>query len=64
MPDIRRAGEVVKIMSGPGQFRIEPATTDDTPLVLKFIKGLAEYEGLEHEVVATEEGLRWAMFGP
>ena len=51
-------------MSGPGQFRIEPATVDDTPLVLKFIKGLAEYEGLEHEVVATEEGLRKAMFGP
>ena len=51
-------------MSGPGQFRIEPATIDDTPLVLKFIKGLAEYEGLEHEVVATEEGLRKAMFGP
>lgn len=51
-------------MSGPDRFRIEPATVDDTPLVLKFIKGLAEYEGLEHEVVATEEGLRKAMFGP
>ena len=51
-------------MNGPGQFRIEAATTDDTPLVLKFIKGLAEYEGLAHEVVATEEGLRKAMFGP
>ncbi len=50
-------------MSKPGQFRIEPATIDDTPLVLKFIKGLAEYEGLEGEVVATEEGLRRAMFG-
>ncbi len=51
-------------MSGLGQFRIQPATVDDTPLVLKFIKGLAEYERLEHEVVATEEGLRNAMFGP
>ncbi len=51
-------------MSGPGQFRIKPATIDDTPLVLMFIKGLAEYEGLEHEVAATEEGLRKAMFGP
>ena len=50
-------------MSGPGQFRIEPATVDDIPLVLKFIKGLAEYEGLAHEVIATEEGLRKAMFG-
>ena len=51
-------------MSGPGQFRIQPALVDDTPLVLRFIKGLAEYEGLENEVVATEEGLRKAMFGP
>lgn len=50
-------------MSVTGQFRIEPATVDDTPLLLKFIKGLAEYEGLEHEVIATEEGLRKAMFG-
>ena len=51
-------------MSQPGQFRIRPATSDDTPLVFRFIKGLAEYEGLEHEVVATEEGIRKAMFGP
>ena len=50
-------------MSEPGRFRIEPATIADTPLVMKFIKGLAEYEGLENEVVATEEGLRKAMFG-
>ena len=50
-------------MSGPGQFRIVPATVDDISLVMKFIKGLAEYEGLENEVVATEEGLRKAMFG-
>ncbi len=51
-------------MSRTGQFLIRPATIDDTPLVLKFIKGLAEYERLEHEVVATEAGLRKAMFGP
>ena len=51
-------------MSGTGQFRIEPATADDTPVVFKFIKGLAEYEGLADEVLATEEGLRKAMFGP
>lgn len=51
-------------MRGNDQFRIKPAMIDDTPVVLRFIKGLAEYEGLEHEVVATEEGLRKAMFGP
>ena len=51
-------------MSKSGQFRIEAATVDDTALVLRFIKGLAEYEGLEHEVMTTEEGLRKFMFGP
>jgi len=50
-------------MSATGQFHIKPATIDDTPLVLKFIKGLAEYEKLEDECVATEDGLRQTMFG-
>ena len=50
-------------MSAIGQFRIEPATIDDTPLVLKFIRGLAEYEKLEDACVATEDGLRKTMFG-
>jgi GNAT superfamily N-acetyltransferase len=45
-------------------FRIEPATAHDVPLILKFIKGLAEYERLTHEVVATEESLRNTLFGP
>jgi len=45
------------------QFRIEPATERDVALILKFIKGLAEYERLEHEVVATEERLRATLFG-
>jgi GNAT superfamily N-acetyltransferase len=45
-------------------FRIEPATADDVPLILKFIEGLAEYERLSHEVVATEESLRNTLFGP
>jgi GNAT superfamily N-acetyltransferase len=45
-------------------FRIEPATARDVPLILQFIKGLAEYERLAHEVVATEESLRGTLFGP
>jgi len=45
------------------QFRIETATERDVALILKFIKGLAEYERLEHEVVATEGGLRATLFG-
>lgn len=43
--------------------RIEPATEDDVPLVLKLVKKLAEYERLSHEVIATEEDFRHALFG-
>jgi GNAT superfamily N-acetyltransferase len=44
-------------------FRIEPATEKDVPVILRLIKGLAEYERLSHEVVATEESLRESLFG-
>jgi GNAT superfamily N-acetyltransferase len=43
--------------------RIEPATSADTPTILRMITALAEYEKLAPEVVATEEGLRNALFG-
>ncbi|MBA2375271.1 MAG: GNAT family N-acetyltransferase [Actinomycetota bacterium] len=39
------------------------ATEADIPLILAFIKELAEYERLSHEVVATEETLRETLFG-
>lgn len=51
-------------MSGASEFRIEPATERDVPLMLRFIKALAEYEKLAHEVVATEASLRESLFGP
>ncbi len=38
-------------------------TKDDVPLLLSFIKELAEYEHLSHEVSATEETLRESLFG-
>jgi GNAT superfamily N-acetyltransferase len=44
-------------------FRIVPATESDVPLLLRLIKALAEYEKLGHDVVATEAGLREALFG-
>ncbi len=44
-------------------FTIRPATVDDAPVILSLIKGLAEYEKLSHEVVATEELLRDTLFG-
>ena len=46
------------------EIRIQAATPDDVTLVLRFIKGLAEYEGLSNEVVATENDLLKSLFGP
>ena len=43
---------------------IRPATPADLPLILNFIRGLAEYEKLLHEVEATEDQLRATLFGP
>ena len=45
------------------QFTIRAAVEDDVPLILSFIKSLAEYEKLSHEVVATEADLRQFLFG-
>jgi GNAT superfamily N-acetyltransferase len=42
---------------------IREATEADVPLVLQFIRDLAEYERLAERVVATEEGLRRTLFG-
>jgi GNAT superfamily N-acetyltransferase len=44
-------------------FEMRFAEPDDVPLVLQFIKELAEYEQLSHEVVATEDMLRESLFG-
>jgi len=43
---------------------IRPAREDEVSLVLQFVRELAEYERLSHEVVATEEMLRTCLFGP
>lgn len=45
------------------QFEIKFATIEDVSLILSFIKELAEYEKLLHEVVATEEILKETLFG-
>ena len=44
-------------------FVIRKATREDVPLVLDFIRKLAVYEKLSHEVVATEEMLDKHLFG-
>ncbi len=43
--------------------RIVAATEQDVPLIASFIRKLAEYEKLPHEMVATEEDLRAGLFG-
>jgi GNAT superfamily N-acetyltransferase len=44
-------------------FIIRTAVEDDVSLILHFIRKLAEYEKLSHEMVATEESLRETLFG-
>lgn len=43
---------------------LRSATVADVPLILAFIRDLATYEKLAHEVVATEEVLHRTLFGP
>lgn len=43
---------------------IRPATEAEVPVILEFIRALAKYERLEHECIATEDGLRGSLFGP
>jgi len=42
---------------------VRVASPADTPLILDFIKKLAEYERLLHEVEATEADIRRDLFG-
>ena len=44
--------------------QIRPAALSDVPLILGFIRDLAAYERLSHEVEATAEKLQATLFGP
>ena len=50
-------------MNPTTETEIRPATEADVPVILRFIRDLAAYEKLEHEVVATEDALRQWLFG-
>ena len=52
------------LRQGSGQVTIAPARRQDVPVILALIKGLAEYERLSHEVVATEAAIDESLFGP
>jgi len=45
------------------EINVRPATPEDVPTILGFIKDLARYEKSGHEVVATEETLARTLFG-
>jgi GNAT superfamily N-acetyltransferase len=50
-------------MSSSGALTIRPPAEHEVALVLRFIRELAEFEHLSHEVVATEADLHSALFG-
>ena len=43
--------------------QVRVAASSDAPLILEFIKALAEYERLGHDVEATEVDIRRDLFG-
>jgi len=43
---------------------IASASPADVPTILAMIRGLAEYERLSQQAVATEESIRASLFGP
>ena len=49
--------------TAPNGVKIRSACEQDLPLILAFVKDLAEYERLSHLVTTTETGLRDALFG-
>lgn len=51
-------------MAGHALLNIRPAHPDDVNLILSFVRELAEYERLLHEVAADEAALAETLFGP
>lgn len=47
----------------PEPLQIRPALESDVPLILEFIRGLADYEKLTGEVEADEARVRATLFG-
>lgn len=48
--------------TAPATIRVVAATEGDIPVILSFIRRLAEYERLADVCVATEEGIRRTLF--
>jgi GNAT superfamily N-acetyltransferase len=50
-------------MTERARLQIKQATEEDVPLILAFIRELAQYERALDRVTATEDGLRLTLFG-
>ena len=50
--------------SVPRRFTLRAAQPSDVAVILRCIRGLADYERLAHQCVATEALLRESLFGP
>ena len=70
--DSHRLGEYTKGMTSDsetshraprGAIEIRRAASADVLVILRFIQGLADYERLAHECVATEDALHATLFG-
>jgi GNAT superfamily N-acetyltransferase len=51
-------------MAQPAPIRIVDATESDVPLILNFIRELAQYEQVREHVTVSEASLRATLFGP
>lgn len=51
------------VKAPPAAIRVVPATERDTPLIVSFIHGLAEYERMAELCIATEDDVRRTLFG-
>lgn len=54
---------MIKIATPLQGFTIRSTSEEDVPRIFAFIQGIAEYERLSHEVIATEELLKETLFG-
>ncbi|KAF0094750.1 MAG: N-acetyltransferase Ats1 [Puniceicoccaceae bacterium 5H] len=53
----------MRIATSIPELALRAAGPEDVDTILELVRGLAEYEHLEHEVVATPEALRETLFG-
>src|SRR5271169_2412492 len=58
------AERIINALARPHMLTIRPATAADVPLILEFIRELAEYEREPQAAVATKAGLLRDGFGP